>query len=159
MARERSDENGMVIVSRGNACAPPYPTICICSEGVKQKRRTRRAEGEGADGSRTPKRATVSGGGLRFFVPDRIHMPNPKPFLTLPAVSEHRDSECSGGAVKHTQTPETHSTARRGHNAVAAKNQRNKQTNKAKRSNALSQILSISSSQKIKKSLQSFVHT
>ena len=80
----------------------------------------------------------------------------PKPFQTSPAVSEHRDSECSGGAVKHTQTPETHSTSRRGHNAVAAKI---KQTNKAKRSNALSQILSISSSQKIKKSPQSSCRT
>ena len=33
-------------------------------------------------------------------------MPNPKPFLTLPAVSDCRDSEQSGGAVTHTQTPE-----------------------------------------------------
>ena len=33
-------------------------------------------------------------------------MPNPKPFLTHPAVSDCRDSEQSGGAVKHTQTPE-----------------------------------------------------
>ena len=33
-------------------------------------------------------------------------MPNPKPFLTLSAVSSRRDSERLGGAVEHTQTPE-----------------------------------------------------
>ena len=31
---------------------------------------------------------------------------NPKPFLTLSAVSSRRDSERLGGAVEHTQTPE-----------------------------------------------------
>ena len=76
---------------------------------------------------------------LRFFVGESVKTAKPKPFLTLPAVSDCRDSEQSGGAVKHTQTPETHSTARRGHNAVAvpfpggiladaAENQRNSQT-------------------------------
>ena len=37
---------------------PPYPTVCICSEGVKQKRRTRRAEGEGAVGRRETRRGS-----------------------------------------------------------------------------------------------------
>ncbi|MEE1136368.1 MAG: hypothetical protein UHU36_05905, partial [Methanocorpusculum sp.] len=43
---ERSDKTDEVILSRGNACAPPYPTMYTGSGDVKQKRRARRPEGE-----------------------------------------------------------------------------------------------------------------
>ena len=63
----------------------------------------RRAEGEGAVGSRTPQSATADGGGMRFFCSRSGCTPNPKPFLTSPAVSSRRDSERLGGAVEENQ--------------------------------------------------------
>ena len=85
--------------------------LCPALSRISASRKTKktsapRAKPEGAVGSRTPKHATACERGDAVFCRRVGQTPNPKPFQTSPAVSEHRDSECSGGAVKHTQTPE-----------------------------------------------------
>ena len=119
---ERSDENGMVILSRVDACAPPYPTMYTGSGDVKQKRRARRPEGEewSEAGIRNLRQQVKYA--LRFFVVETALHQNPK-HLSLSPPSRTAAS-ASSQAGQSNKTKETFNN-RRGHNAVASGKHKN----------------------------------
>ena len=107
---ERSDENGMVILSRVDACAPPYPTMYTGSGDVKQKRRARRPEGEewSEAGIRNLRQQVKYA--LRFFVVETALHQNPK-HLSLSPPSRTAAS-ASSQAGQSNKTKETFNNRR-----------------------------------------------
>ena len=88
----------MVILSRVDACAPPYPTMYTGSGDVKQKRRARRPEGEewSEAGIRNLRQQVKYA--LRFFVVETALHQNPKHLsLSPPSRTAASASSQAGG--------------------------------------------------------------
>ena len=100
---ERSDENGMVILSRVDACAPPYPTMYTGSGDVKQKRRARRPEGEewSEAGIRNLRQQVKYA--LRFFVVETALHQNPKHLSLSPPSRTAASASSQAGQSNKTK--------------------------------------------------------
>ena len=100
---ERSDENGMVILSRVDACAPPYPTLYTGSGDVKQKRRARRPEGEewSEAGIRNLRQQVKYA--LRFFVVETALHQNPKHLSLSPPSRSAATASAQAGQSNNTK--------------------------------------------------------
>ena len=100
---ERSDENGMVILSRVDACAPPYPTMYTGSGDVKQKRRARRPEGEewSEAGIRNLRQQVKYA--LRFFVVETALHQNPKQLSLSPPSRTAASASSQAGQSNKTK--------------------------------------------------------
>ena len=106
----------MVILSRVDACAPPYPTMYTGSGDVKQKRRARRPEGEEWSEAVIRNLRQQVKYALRFFVVETALHQNPKQLSLSPP--SRTAASASSQAGQSNKTKETFSN-RRGHNAVA----------------------------------------
>ena len=103
----------MVILSRVDACAPPYPTMYTGSGDVKQKRRARRPEGEewSEAGIRNLRQQVKYA--LRFFVVETALHKNPKQLSLSPP--SRTAASASSQAGQSNKTKETFNN-RWGHN-------------------------------------------
>ena len=93
----------MVILSRGNACAPPYPTMYTGSGDVKQKRRARRPEGEewSEAGIRNLRQQVKYA--LRFFVVETALHQNPKHLSLSPPSRSAATASAQAGQSNNTK--------------------------------------------------------
>ena len=115
--RAEGEQTDEVILSRGNACAPPHPTMYMGSGDVQQKRRVRRAcrsktEGEGAHGSRHMKPASVGEICSAIFCSRNGSAPKSQTPKSLSAVSSRRVSVAARRSSRITQKHIQHPPSR-----------------------------------------------
>ena len=93
----------MVILSRVDACAPPYPTMYTGSGDVKQKRRARRPEGEewSEAGIRNLRQQVKYA--LRFFVVETALHQNPKQLSLSPPSRTAASASSQAGQSNKTK--------------------------------------------------------
>ena len=99
---ERTDRRGLSF-SRGNACAPPHPTMYTGSGDVKQKRRARRPEGEEWSEAVIRNLRQQVKYALRFFVVETALHQNPKHLSLSPPSRTAASASSQAGQSNNTQ--------------------------------------------------------
>ncbi|MBR5142494.1 MAG: hypothetical protein IKW56_02215, partial [Methanocorpusculum sp.] len=86
---ERSDENGMVILSRVNACAPPPFLYSKAGVGDKASAPSMQAKSQRLVGMSRRRRS-----GSDFFSPTEIQQKSINRFIYLKKKNHHEKSDC-----------------------------------------------------------------